>query len=118
VTQKDVLGDAEVRKNAQFLMDNRDSRVLRCSWRTQRYRFAIQPNLACVGSQGAREHVQQSRLASAVFADQSSHIPQVSCERHSTQGVRAAERLADIAQLDRERGLHQNVTPATRPMFA
>jgi hypothetical protein len=118
VTQEDVLSHTQVRQDAQLLVNDGNSRVLRCPGRAELDWLASQPDLARVSRQRAGEHIQQRGLTRAVFADQRRHCTARRGEGHPAQSVRTAKRLADVAQLDGRGEVHQNVTPATRPIFA
>ena len=67
--------------------------------------LTVDQDLAGVGGMRARQHAHQRALAGAVAADQSNHFARVQVDGDVVDGVHAAERHADIAQLDQRRRL-------------
>ena len=74
-------------------------------------RPAADPYLACIGTVEPVKNAHQGRLAGAVFAHDAGDRPRLDPERHAANGMNAAKRLVDPAQLDgrcrRRQGLHE-----------
>src|SRR5215216_4069272 len=60
---------------------------------------ALEPDLAAIGGEGARQDLDQRALAGPVVADQGRHLPRVDGEVDAPQRPDAAEALRDAARL-------------------
>ena len=67
---------------------------------------------------GARQHVHQRRLAGAVAADQGDDLAGVQVDGDAVDGVDAAERHADVAQLDERRRHARSADVSARTRIA
>ena len=96
--QHDVLRHAQVRREAQLLVNHRDAVTLRVERVDRRVRLSVQLGRAGVRPQGAAEDVHQRALARAVLADHRVHLAHCDLERHPAQGEGRAEGLRHAGQ--------------------
>ena len=83
----------------EILVDRRDPRLDRVFGAGQRQRFAVEEDLAFVGSVETRDDLDQRRLAGAVVAEQGERLPGAHLEAHVTKSLNVPEGLADAASL-------------------
>ena len=72
--------------------------------------FPVDEDLTGVGRVRARERVHQRRLPGAVAADEGDDLTRVEIDADVVDGMDAAERHADVADLDERRVARQSVT--------
>ena len=103
LTQKDVLGDREMRDEIQLLVNHPDTEIAGRPRAADVHRLAIEADLAGILAVGAAENFHQRRLAGAVLAEQ--HVDVAGVERQVDVVERddAGERLADAAHLEHRR---------------
>ncbi|MNT05926.1 hypothetical protein D3C72_1405720 [compost metagenome] len=101
----DVLGHAQVRRQAQFLVDHRDA-MLACRGRAaESDRLAGDAAFgAGIGGVGAGQDLHQRRLAGAVLAHQRMDFARVDGQLHLAERFHAGKGLGDIAQRQQRRG--------------
>ncbi len=99
LAEKDVLGDGEVRHEAQLLIDGADPEPSRSQRAAELDRSAVEEDLAGVGSHRAAEDLHQRRLAGAVFAKDDVHFAGAHVQAGVVQGARAGIALRDPAHL-------------------
>ena len=98
---EDVGGHAQVRKREHLLVHDADAVRQRVARPRERDRPAVEAQLAAVGAEGAREDLQQRRLAGAVLADERVRLARRNVEADAAERAHGAERLADVAEGDR-----------------
>ena len=101
--EEDVLGDREVRRQAEFLEDHRDAGALRVARRMERDRLAVEPDLAAGRRRAPAMMFDQGRLARAVLAEQRMHLAGAQLEVDSVQRLDAGEALAHPVRLEHDR---------------
>ncbi len=99
LAEEDVLGDGEVRHEAQLLIDGADSEPSRPQRAAQIDGPAVEEDLAGVGAHGAAEDLHQRRLARAVLAKNDVHFAGAHLQAGVVQGARAGIALGDPAHL-------------------
>ena len=85
MADEDVFGDAQLGKEQQLLIDDRDALGARVAWRGKMNDLAADANLARVRAMNAGHDLDQRRLASAVFAEQRVDLAGAHIERHIAQ---------------------------------
>lgn len=101
----DVLRDAQVRREAELLIDHRDARFARGERPVDRDRPAVDQDLATgIGLIRARQDLHERRLARAVLAHQRMDLARVDGEAHAGERAHGRERLADAAHLEQRAG--------------
>jgi hypothetical protein len=93
--KKDILGDCQIGDQRQFL-EHRANAGFTCPARAEgRIRSAAELQLSSVGSDGAREDLDEGGLSGAVLAEDGVHFAALGGEVHVVQGENAAVALAD-----------------------
>ena len=103
VAEEDVLGDGELGKQQQLLIDRRDAGALGVVGRGEAGLAAVDQDRARVGLVDARTDLDQRRLAGAVLAEQRMDLAGVHVERDAGERAHARERLLDVAHLEERR---------------
>jgi hypothetical protein len=100
----DVLGDAQVGQEAQFLIDDRDA-VLAGDMRVgDVHDLAVDQDLpAGIGMISPGQNLHQRALASAVLAHQGLDFPAPGFQLHVVEGLGAGKCLGDAAHLQGRR---------------
>src|SRR6185295_20322664 len=109
--------DVEMREQLGVLVHGDDAGRPRLHRRAEAHRDAVEPDLAGIGRLQACDDLDQRRLAGTVLADQRVDCPGRDIERDVSQGLYAAEALADADQAEarhRHRG-RQASTSAVMP---
>src|SRR3954466_3937264 len=94
MTAEEVLGDGEVRKRGQLLVDHPDASGLRVGRGSEAPRLPAQGELAVVVRVSAREQLHERALASAVFADDTVNLARAEIEVDAVERQHAAEAFA------------------------
>ena len=94
--QEDVFRHRHVRHQHQFLMDDGDAVGARGIDARDGDLLSVDEDLAFFGDVDAAKHLNQRRLARAVFAQQRVDLAGFELEVHILQGFDAGERLADV----------------------
>ncbi|MNE48609.1 hypothetical protein D3C80_1430830 [compost metagenome] len=102
-TNPDVLGDAHVRHQVEFLVDHRDPGLQRRQGRFEDHRFAPQAQFAGVRLVDAGDDFHQGGFARAVLAHQGQHGAGAYPQLHVGQGHHPGETLADVDDLQQVR---------------
>ena len=100
VADEDVFGDAQLRKEQQLLIDDRDALGARFAGRTEMNDLVANPNFAGVGAMNSGHDLDQRRLAGAVLAEQRVHFAGAHIERNVAQHRDADERFRDATERD------------------
>ncbi len=101
----DVLGDAHVRHQVEFLVDHRDPGLLRGQGRFKHNRLAAQADFPGVGLVDAGDDFHQGRLARAVLAHQRQHRARAHTQLYIGQGDDAGKAFADVEDFQQVRVL-------------
>ena len=97
----DVLGDRQVRRQSQFLIDDRDACRARLDRPTGLQRFASHQDFAArVRLVGARQDLHQGGFAGAILAHQRVHFAGGDAQGDVGQRFDAGKRLRDVAHLE------------------
>ncbi len=102
--QEQVGRGVEILGERQGLIDRLDAVAPGVAGAVDRSRPAVDADLARVGPIGAREHLDQRRLAGTVVAQQADDLAAAKIERHVVDRAHATEADAHAAHLD-QRGL-------------
>ena len=102
---EEVRGDIEIVRQIQLLMDQRDAERLRLPHRVDRYRRAIDDNLAGIRRLHARENLHECAFARAVLADQSEHFTARDMQPHVGQCPNAGKSFRYAADFEKRRGV-------------
>ena len=70
----DVFGNRQIRKKRWLLIDRGDTQLLRAERVQVLNHLILDPDRSLVGNMGAGDHLDERRLARAVFADQGVHL--------------------------------------------
>ena len=97
--EEDVLGNAQMRKNTQFLIDYCNAEFASVQRPLDVDFVAINADNAAILALSARKDLHQRRLASAIFAEQGMHLPFADRERYSLQGLDPWESLLNVLHL-------------------
>ena len=108
--EQHVLGDAQMRQQAELLIDGADAERHGVGRPVDPRRLAVEQDVAAVRMRGARQHLHQRRLAGAVLAADRQHASLADRERDVADGRVAVVALGDAA--DREMR-HQPAAPNT-----
>ncbi len=101
----DVLGDRQVRRQRQLLVDDGDAGALGVLRTVDRQRLAADQDLAArIGAVRAREDLHQGGLAGAVLAHQGQDLAAPRLQPDVAQRAHAGEGLGDPPHLQRRRG--------------
>ena len=114
--QEDVLGDRQVRRQVQLLVDHADAEVQRRSRVGDLDRLALEPDLAGVGLVDAGQDLHQRGLAGAVLADQGVDFSGTELEASVGKRMDAGEVLGDPGHLDQQ-VTHRELLEACRPQW-
>jgi hypothetical protein len=98
--EKDVLGDGQIGRDAQFLMHHADTGRERVARRTKAHLMPVETKLARVIAMHAGDDLHQRRLAGAVLADETMDLAGLEHEADIAQGRDAAEGFRDAQKLD------------------
>ena len=93
VPEKDVLGDTQMRKQNEFLIDDVDSGRLRLARRRPMHDLVVELDLASVGLIDARNHLGQRRFSGAVLAHQSVDFTGVNLEINAVERANPGKRF-------------------------
>ena len=104
--EHDVLGDAQVRRDRQFLIDHRDAGAPGVERFPRMVVGPVEPHRAGVGPLRARQDAHQRALAGAILPDERAHFSARHGDVHAVERHRRAERLADAAHLEARRSGH------------
>jgi hypothetical protein len=99
-TEEDVPSGVDVVGQGELLVDDLDPVRSRVARVVDDDRLAVDADLARVGRVSTRQRVHQRRLAGSVATDEGDHLAREQVDGHPVDGVDAAERDADVAQLD------------------
>ena len=94
----DILGDAQLRKQHKFLVDDVDAGFLGLPWRGPAPLCAVVMDGSGIRRMGAGDHLDQRRLPGAVLADQRVDFAGVCLEIDRIQRLYAGKCLRDAAQ--------------------
>ena len=114
--EEDVLGDRQVRRQVQLLVDHADAKVQRGSRVGDLDRLPLEPDLAGVGLVHAGQDLHQRGLAGAVLADQGVDLAGTELEACVGERVDAGEVLGDPGHLDQQ-VTHRELLEACRPQW-
>ena len=92
---RDVLGDGQVREEGRLLIDRRDSQLARLDRIEVLDRPALDLDRSVVRKMRAGDHLDQRRLARAVFTDQGVDFAGPEVERDLLERLDSGKRLAD-----------------------
>src|SRR5581483_9373485 len=109
--EKDVLGDAQVGRDAELLVHHADARVERVAGRAELALATLNDEGAPIRAVYARDDLHERALAGAVLAHQAVDLARSKGEIDSPQRLDAAEGLGDLAQLEHGR---RRYVPAAR----
>ena len=96
-----VLDDVEVVAEGEILVDDLDPEPRRVLRAVDVHLLALEDDLAAVGRVGARDALDQRRLAGAVVADERHHLAGAHLEVDVGQRLDRAEGLGDAAELEK-----------------
>ena len=102
--ERDVLGDRQRRRVGQLLEDHPHAEPARRDRVERGVRLAPDDHLAGVRLVVAGDDLHQRRLAGPVLAEEGEHGPAGGDEVHAVEDLDAAESLADVPDLEPERG--------------
>ncbi len=91
-SEKHVLGDRQVRREHDLLVNQNDAAPLRVDRARQLDRRTVEPDRAASRGQMAAEHLHQRRLARAVLADDRVDLAGARGDRDVAQNLDRAER--------------------------
>src|SRR5215217_8431352 len=97
MSDEDVLGNAQVRYETQFLMNDCDSETSRLERSSDLYRLTIPGDLPCVRLLDSRQNLHERALAGTILADNCPHFPVRYVHRNIGQRLRPAEPLRHAA---------------------
>src|SRR5690349_5533996 len=98
--REDVLRDARLRKQHEFLIDDVNAVRLCVCGGLPRDGLTVEAQCALVRQIRAGEHLHQCRFARAIFADQCVNFAAAHAEAHVIEALDARELLDDAADLD------------------
>ena len=98
--EEHVLRDRPLRDHGDLLGDHRDPALERLARRAEAHRLAAQVQLALVLREHARDDLAERGLAGSVLADEGMNGAGADLDRDLVQCARAAERLADPADVE------------------
>jgi hypothetical protein len=101
--QRHVLGDREMRRQAELLLHHGDAVPARFGRGQRRVRPAVDLDAAGVRPQHAREQVDEGRLAGAVLAQQGLHAARADLDRDLLEDRVAEEPLGEPARGENRR---------------
>ncbi len=93
--QKDILGNRQIGRQSQFLMDQRNASARRIPRTGELHCPAVEPDRAGGRCRLAAEHAHQRGFARAIFSDQRMHFAGLQIEVHALQGLDAGIILPD-----------------------
>jgi hypothetical protein len=96
VPQQNVLGDRQLRNEAQLLIDRRDAERLGVARRFDGGLAPLDLDGPPVAAVRAAQDLHQRRLARAVFPEQHVHFAMIQRESHPVERDHARKRFADI----------------------
>ena len=94
---ENVVAHAEVGRQTQFLVDDRDAARARLVGGYEADALAVQLQMSRGRRDDARQDFHQGRFAGAVLAEQRRHLGALDVEIDAAQGARAAIGLGDVA---------------------
>ena len=97
-SEKDVLGDGQVGRQRQFLVDQPDPEPVRVGHIADVHTPSVVDNLAGVGTVDAAEDLDERGFAGAVLAEQRVDLAGPQLEVHAVERHDAAEALRHAAQ--------------------
>ena len=97
--QKDILSDAEIGFQRQFLMHGANAQLARHNRTANAHRRTVDQYLAAVGGLGPAEDLDQCRLAGAVFAHQRVNFTGLQVKLNIAQRLNARKTLGNCDQL-------------------
>ena len=100
--EQEVLFDAELRREIELLVDNRDSMLEGVDRSARGEDLAEEFELASIRTVDSREHLHQGALARAVLAEQCVDLAGVDLEVDAAQSLHRSKRLGDTAHLQRD----------------
>ena len=103
MAEQNVLGDGQLRNEAELLIDRRDAERLRIARRRNRRRPAVEQDLARIFRVRAAEHFHQRRLAGAVLAQEHVHFASAQIEVDAIERDDTRKHLANPAHLEHGR---------------
>ena len=95
--EKNVLGDRAERHQVDLLVDRADAAALGRLGRSKFDRLAGERDRAGIAAVGARQHLDQRRLAGAVLADQRHDLAGLDLELRGVQRLGSVKMLVDVA---------------------
>src|SRR5262245_62075029 len=101
--QQHVLGNGELAKVSQLLVDGREAGLQGVAWRTEPRLVSSPADRAAVGRVNAAQDFDEGGFAGAVFADHSQHFTGVQFQRERFQRLDTRKRLFDSVQLQQRR---------------
>ena len=110
--EEDVLLDAEIRKEAQLLVNEGDAERERVARICRRNLFPGELDAAAVPGQHAAEDVHRRRLAGAVLADEAENGAAAQLESDVAQHLDAEEALVEPADLEEQVGHRLSPEPS------
>ena len=96
--EKHIFCDAELRRDAEFLMDHADPRRQRVARRAEMHVLAVDLHLAFVGAMDAGDNFHQRALARAVLAGEAMNLAGKQRKVDASKRLDAAKRLRDAGQ--------------------
>src|ERR1700722_404967 len=96
-TEPDVIEDRQMRREAEFLSDQRQSQALGDVGRAYILRGAINCDSPAVRAVNPHQNLHESAFARAIFAAQRPHFTLCKSERNAAQGLDCAEGFCDAA---------------------
>jgi hypothetical protein len=103
--EKHVLGDIELGRDGELLVDRFDAGQARFDGRREPDRRAVEIDPAGIRNQRARQHLDQGRLAGAIVADHGEDLAAGEFEIGAFQGDDLPVMLGEADRLHREAGI-------------
>jgi len=100
LAHQDVLGDGQVRNQAELLIHRADSQVVRLERVLQLHRAVIDQDVARIALDSARKNLDQGGFSGPVLSDDRVYLTCLRREIHSAQGLRSFIAFADLAHLE------------------
>src|SRR5262249_32980058 len=104
--QEQVGGNAQVLRQVQFLVDQRDPSPQRVGDAGKAARLTIEQYLAGLGRKEPGEDLHQRRFPGPILADDGEHLPRIQVETDPVEGLNPWEMLADLTDLKERGGCH------------
>ncbi len=102
--EKDILGDAQFRRDAELLMHHADAGGQRIARRAEMDLLAVDAHAPGVGGMDAGDDLHHRALAGAVLAGQAMDLAGQQSEIDASKRLDAAKRLRDARQFEQRHG--------------